>query len=180
MKKIFLITAFLFSLLVNAQVKKVSLQASGLTCSMCSNTIHKSLQSLGFVQEVNANIKNATFDIWFKPGSQVDFDKLRRKVEDAGFFVAGLTATINFENVTLLNDSHVLVDGNTYHFLNCKDQFLSGDKAVRILDKGFVSAREYKKNSRFTLMQCYKTGVIGACCAKNGPVAGTRVIHVTI
>ncbi|MEO5892175.1 MAG: heavy-metal-associated domain-containing protein [Ferruginibacter sp.] len=180
MKKLTIIIAFLFSLAANAQVKKVTLQASGLTCSMCSNAIYKSLQSIDFVQKVAANIKNSTFDISFKPGAKVDFDRLKKKVEDAGFFVAGLTAVINFENIPIVNDSHVIIDGNTFHFLNTKDQVLTGDKTVRILDKGFVSAKEYKKNSRFTLMECYKTGVAGSCCSKDGHAEGTRIFHVSI
>ncbi|MFM2326393.1 MAG: hypothetical protein RIR31_595, partial [Bacteroidota bacterium] len=67
MKNKFLILAVLFSLAVKAQITKVSLQASGLTCSMCSNAINKSLKSLDFVDRVDANIKNSTFDILIKP-----------------------------------------------------------------------------------------------------------------
>ena len=40
MKKILLLAALAVSLVANAQVNKVSLQASGLTCSMCSNAIN--------------------------------------------------------------------------------------------------------------------------------------------
>ena len=35
---------------------------------------------------------------------------------------------------------------------------LSGDKKLGLLDKGFVSAKEYKKNSNLTKITCYKTG----------------------
>ena len=177
---IVVIVAALFSFTAAAQITKVSLQASGLTCSMCSNAINKSLKSIDFVNNVDANIKNSTFDISFKPGSAVDLDKLKKKVEDAGFFVAKMDVDINFDNVAIANDSHVIVNGNTFHFLATKDQTLNGNKTVRILDKGFVSAKEYKKNSKLTLMECYKTGVAGSCCAKDGLTAGTRIFHVSI
>jgi copper chaperone CopZ len=170
MKNKFLILAVLFSLAVKAQITKVSLQASGLTCSMCSNAINKSLKSLDFVDRVDANIKNSTFDILIKPNSVVDFDKLKNKVEDAGFFVANFTATINFEKLTVLNDTHINVGATVFHFINVKEQILSGDKTIRLLDKGFVSAKEYKKNSSLTKMACYKTG------EQNGK----RIFHVTI
>ncbi|MEY2917713.1 MAG: hypothetical protein RIS73_1427 [Bacteroidota bacterium] len=170
MKNKFLILAVLFSHAVKGQVTKVSLQASGLTCSMCSNAINKSLKSLDFVDRVDANIKNSTFDILIKPNSVVDFDKLKNKVEDAGFFVANFTATINFEKLTVLNDTHINVGAAVFHFINVKEQILSGDKTIRLLDKGFVSAKEYKKNSSLTKMACYKTG------EQNGK----RIFHVTI
>ncbi|MEO6722909.1 MAG: heavy-metal-associated domain-containing protein [Ferruginibacter sp.] len=180
MKNLIVIIALLFSFGAHAQITKVTLQASGLTCSMCSNAINKSLQSIAFVDKVEANIKNSSFDIFFKPGAKVDLDKLKNKVQDAGFFVAKLEANINFDNVAIANDSHVVVDGTTYHFIDTKDQTLNGNKTIRILDKGFVTTKEFKKNSKYTMMECYKTGVAGGCCAKEGLAAGTRIFHVSI
>lgn len=177
-----LVTAavILLSLSVDAQVKKVSLQASGLTCSMCSNAIFKSLQTVDFVEKVDANIQNSSFEIFFKPGAGVDLDILRKKVEDAGFFVAAFTATIDFDHVKVAHDTHILVDGFYYHFLNEKEQTLNGQQTVRVLDKGFVPAKEYKKNSQLTAMECYKTGTMAACCSKEGSAVTGRIFHVII
>ena len=170
MKNIFLILAMLFSVALNAQVTKVSIQASGLTCSMCSNAINKALQKIDAVEKVTANIKNSSFDVTFKQNAAVDFDVLKNKVEDAGFFVAKFTATMQFDNVALKNDEHIVVAGNTFHFLNVKTQTLNGGYTIRLLDKGFVPAKEFKKNSSFTKMACYKTG----------DENGARIFHVTI
>jgi copper chaperone CopZ len=170
MKKIIFMVAVFVSVAATAQVTHVTIQASGLTCSMCSNAINKAIKSLDFVDKVEANIKKSSFDISFKPNAVIDFDKLKMKVEDAGFFVAVFTANINFDNVTVQNDTHVEAGSNTFHFLNIKGQTLNGNKAIRILDKGFIPAKEYKKNSNLTKMECYKTG------EENGK----RVFHVTI
>jgi copper chaperone CopZ len=83
MKKIFLLFAVAFSVSINAQVTQVSLQASGLMCSMCSNSINKALTMLDFVLKVDADIKTYTFEIFFKPNSHVDFDLIKRKVENS-------------------------------------------------------------------------------------------------
>ncbi len=171
MKNIFLVAALFFSMAVNAQqVSKVSLQASGLTCSMCSNAINKAIKSLNFVELVDANIKNSTFDITIKPNSIVDFDKIKKKVEDAGFFVASFTATMQFDNVSIANDKQVNMGTINFHFINVKEQTLSGIKMVKLMDKGFLSAKEFKKNSSLTKMSCIKTG------EENGK----RIFHVTI
>ena len=53
----------LISLMSQAQVNKVTLQASGLTCSMCSNAINKALRSLDFVADVDADFKTYSFEI---------------------------------------------------------------------------------------------------------------------
>ncbi|MBA3674198.1 MAG: heavy-metal-associated domain-containing protein [Chitinophagaceae bacterium] len=163
MKKIFLIAAIGLSVAANSQVTKVSLQASGLTCSMCSNAIYKALKSLDFVDKIDANIKTSTFEISFKPNSKVDFEKLKKKVEDAGFFVARFTATMYFNNVKIKSNDVISVGDKTLQFVNVKEQNLSGAKTIRIIDKGFVSSKEYKKNS------------VGAAVSKNG-----KIYHVTI
>jgi 3,4-dihydroxy-2-butanone 4-phosphate synthase len=51
----------------SAQVKEITLQASGLTCSMCSKSIYKSLLAVSFVQDVQSDIKNSAFIITLKP-----------------------------------------------------------------------------------------------------------------
>jgi copper chaperone CopZ len=170
MKKLILLMVVFISVASQAQVKNITIQASGLTCSMCSNAIFKALKTLDFVENVEADIKTSSFNISFKPAAEIDFDKLKDKVEDAGFFVAKFTITWHFDNLSVVNDTHVTVGNRVFHFLNVKDGVLSGEKKLRLLDKGFVSAKEFKKNSSLTKMACYKTGEENK----------TRVFHVTI
>ncbi|MBL7709230.1 MAG: heavy-metal-associated domain-containing protein [Chitinophagaceae bacterium] len=146
MKKILFIIAIAISMITTAQVNSVSLQASGLTCSMCSNAINKALRTLDFVLDVDADIKTYTFKISFKPNSVIDFDKIRKKVVDAGFTVYAFIADIYFNNVQVRKELPVIVQDKKLLFINAGDQVLSGNKQVKILDKGFVSPKEYKKN----------------------------------
>ena len=144
----FILTIVISLLLTSAsfgQIKSVSLQASGLTCSMCSNSINKALKTLDFVEKVNPNIKTSTFEITFKSNSNVDFDKLKNKVEDAGFFVSKFIATIQFNNVEVKSNSPVIVGDKAFKFINADNTAVNGEKQIRLLDKGFVSAKEYKK-----------------------------------
>ncbi len=147
MKTIFFFIALFLSVAANAQVKKVSLQASGLTCSMCNNAINKALKTVNFVEKVDPDIKTATFEITFKPNSTIDFEILKKKVEGAGFFVSKFMATIQFKNVTIKDNLPVTIGDKTFQFINLKDQSLNGEKTIRVLNKGFVSSKEYKKNA---------------------------------
>ncbi|MCW3093932.1 MAG: heavy metal transporter [Ferruginibacter sp.] len=85
MRKLFFLLAIIYSPNAGAQLTKVSLQASGLTCSMCSNSVYKSLKTIPFVDKIEPNIKTSTFEITFKQNSNVNFNMLRDKVEDAGY-----------------------------------------------------------------------------------------------
>jgi copper chaperone CopZ len=180
MKKIIFMVVCFVSMQVQAQVTRATLVASGLTCSMCSNSINKSLKTVDYIDKVTANIRNSSFDIVFKPGAAVNFDELKKKVEDAGFFVARLSVTLAFDHLAVQNDEHVRVNGMWLHFVNVKPQELNGEKEVQILDKGFVSAKQFKKNQALSSMECFKTGVTASCCQKAGVPAGTRIYHITI
>jgi copper chaperone CopZ len=181
MKKICVaIAAMLFYLAGMAQFTKATLQASGLTCSMCSKAVKVALEKVPFVQEVKVNIKTQEYSIAFKENSETDFDALKKAVEDAGFSVASLKITGNFSAMNLQKDKHVQLGGMNFHFLNGSNQVLEGEKTFAIADKGFLSAKEFKKQSSASKMECVQTGKAENCCMKDGISAKARVYHVII
>jgi copper chaperone CopZ len=181
MKNIFFILLLAAaSITVNAQFKTAVLQASGLTCAMCSRAINNSLEKLPFVQSVKADIKNSAFAIEFKTGTGMNIDQLRKAVQDAGFSVAKLKLTGNFVNIAVKNDEHVLINGNTFHFLNVSNQTLNGTREITIVDKNFLTAKEFHKYSSATQMTCIQTGKAAGCCKKDGLAENWRIYHATI
>lgn len=163
-----------------AQVTKASLQASGLTCAMCARSVYKNLEALPFMDSIHTDLETSTFQLTFKEGAEMDADQIRKKVEDAGFSVASLRITVSFSGQQVKNDQHLTVNGKVYHFLNVKDQVLSGEKSLLLIDKAFLSAKDYKKYASATKMECFKTGVAGNCCTKDGVSDNTRIYHVTM
>lgn len=180
MNKLFVIISLFAFFTGAAQVKKVKLQASGLTCSMCSNAISKSLRTIPYINNVKPDISTSTFEITFNSDAAVNFDAIRQKVESAGFFVAGFEAIVHVEGLGVKNDTHANVAGMVFHFLNVKDEALNGDISVKLLDKGYVTAKQFKKGESLTRMGCYRSGVAGPCCSSFGLAPGTRIYHVTI
>lgn len=170
MKQLFLFFSLVISIAVNAQFKSASLQASGLTCAMCSNAINKSLSKLSFIEKVESDIATSSFAVKFKEGAEVDIDQMRKKVEDAGFSIANLKLVMNFNRLTIENDKPVTIGGKILHFVNTKNQVLNGEHAIFVVDKNFIPAKEYKKLSTLTKSPAFKTGVAD----------GKRIYHVTI
>jgi copper chaperone CopZ len=182
MKKIMMIMVMaVLALQGQAQFTKARLQASGLTCSMCNNAIYKALKALPYVASVDSDIKNAAFDIVFKPGMTADFDGLKNAVEDAGFSVASLKITGTFDNVSVVSDKHVQIGDRHFHFIQVKDQVLNGEQTITIIDKDFLTTKSFKKYSAATKKTCMQSGKATAgCCEGEGVTAGTRIYHVTI
>jgi copper chaperone CopZ len=65
---------------------KVKFVASGLTCSMCSRAVHKSLESDKDIIKIETNLETQEWNIEYKQGTYT-YDKLKKKVEGAGFGV---------------------------------------------------------------------------------------------
>ncbi|MDB5196155.1 MAG: hypothetical protein JWP88_525 [Flaviaesturariibacter sp.] len=181
MKRIlFSALVILIGVAAQAQFTKASLQASGLTCSMCSKAVQKALTGVSFVEKVQVDIKNQQYNMIFKAGTVVDFDALSKAVQDAGFSVASLKVTGNVGTVTASKDQHVKIGSQYFHFLNASNQQLSGATSFTIVDKAFVSAKEFKKWSTSSKMECVKTGKAASCCSKEGLASNTRIYHVII
>jgi len=163
-----------------AQFTKATLQATGLTCSMCSNAVNKALQKVSFVESVKSDIKNSAFDIVFKKEAPVEIDALKDAVEDAGFSVGKLKITGSFSDVKVENGGHVKIGADNFHFLNTDNKVLNGETTFTVMDKNFVTEKEFKKCSKEIKASCLQTGKAASCCLKDGVEQNARVYHVTI
>lgn len=170
----------LLSFSASAQFKSANLTAAGLTCAMCTRAINIALDKLPFVESVNADIKSSSFNITFKPGAAVNFDAMKAAVQGAGFSISRLAVKTDFKNVAVNKDAHIQLGGKTLHFLKVPASTLNGEKSVVIVDKDFLSAKDYKKYAAATAMACVNTGKAAACCTGSGIASGTRIYHVTI
>ncbi len=175
--KILLLAFLALPLISFSQIKNVRFQAAGLTCSMCSNAINKSLKALPNVSGVETDLENNTFIVSFKDASAASFDELKNKVESAGFSISKMQVEMNVNGLQVANDTHTKLAGKQFHFVKVKDQQLSGNQVFTIVDKGFLPAKQYKTYAAATQMECIKTGMMASCC-KSG-TAG-RIYHVTI
>jgi copper chaperone CopZ len=146
MKKI--LSAAIF-LIINSysfsQIKKAELTATGLTCSMCSNAINKAFKALPEVETVDIDLNKNLFIITLKKGNTLTPKTFKDKVEKAGFFIGSLILTMPFDNFAAADNSVLTANNATYTFIDSNNQILKADKKVKVLDKGFVTQKEYKK-----------------------------------
>ncbi|MES2882093.1 MAG: heavy-metal-associated domain-containing protein [Bacteroidota bacterium] len=180
MKKIFFACALLLGFAAGAQINKVSLQASGLTCSMCSKAVKTALEKVSFVEKVMVDIKNQQYNLSFKSGQSIELDALSKAVEDAGFAVAKFVVSAKVENVSLQKDEHVKIGDAYFHFLNGENKAVNGETSFTVVDKNFLSPKQFKKYSGLTKMECQQTGRAAKCCTADEVPEAARVYHVII
>jgi copper chaperone CopZ len=177
-KLLFIITVLFMAITADAQFTKASLQATGLTCAMCSNAINKALEKLPFVETVRSDIKNSAFNISFRNDVNVDIDEIKNAVEDAGFAIGSLKMTAKFDDVAIANDKHIRIGDRNFHFLGISDQVLAGEKTITLVDKDYLTVKQFRKFSKSTKANCINTGKVESCCV--GMEEGSRIFHVTI
>ena len=142
---IIIIITSLFGIKANAQILKAELIATGLTCSMCSNAINKQFKAMPEVENVSTDLNSNTFTINLKKGNLLSPKSFKDKVEKAGFFVGSLILTIPFDNIKAGDNVQYNAKEAAYVFVDTKTQTLKGEVKVQVLDKGFVTQKEFKK-----------------------------------
>ncbi len=135
----------LLSIQANAQISKAELVATGLTCSMCSNAINKQFKAMPEVEKVDIDLNSNTFTIYLKKENSLSPKSFKDRVEKAGFFVGSLVITMPFDNVKAADNLLYTTKEASYVFVDTKPQTLKGQVKVQVLDKGFVTQKEYKK-----------------------------------
>lgn len=149
MKKLLFIIMMITSTVSLAQIKSANLTASGLTCSMCSKAIYKALVELPTIQDIKVDIKNSTYFITFKERVPVSLEAIRTAVEDAGFSVASLKVTANFEKIEAAPGVRVSLQGSTYNFVNIPKQVIEGVKMFIVVDKNYLPLSEHRKYAKY-------------------------------
>jgi len=144
MKKIILFFALVAMFAqAKAQFIKAELEVSGLTCSMCSLSTQKSLNTLDFIGQIKPDLNKNIFYITFKADKAVNLDAIKQKVKAAGFSVNKLVAIYDFKAAE--DNASFQYNGATYQFANAPGRPLSGETRLQIIDKDFVPASTFKK-----------------------------------
>lgn len=145
MEKIFLLLICCWTFSTNAQVQKVNLQASGLTCAMCSKAIYKAVSAISFVDTVLVNIEASTYDIRFDKEATPQFDRIAKAVVDAGFSVANLTVIVNFDKQAVDKNGLFTMDGINYKLMGTPPATLQGSKKMQLVGKQYMLPKDFKK-----------------------------------
>lgn len=126
-----------------AQFSQARLQATGLTCALCSKAIHQALEKLSFVQKVSAQIKESVFEITFKPGVMVAPDQIRAAVEEAGFFIGALYLTRS-EGSPPMEVRKPFKEGESY-FCLIEDGKRGEARTYQVLNQHFLTEKAFAK-----------------------------------
>jgi len=142
-----LLLVMLTSIKSFSQIAKAEIIATGLTCSMCSNAINKQLKSMTEVDSISTDLNTNTFTVHFKENSMVQPKVLKNAVEKAGFFVGSMVLNMKIDTEKV-KDNLISIDGATFVFVDTKNPISDDLASYQVMDKGFITQKEYKKISK--------------------------------
>lgn len=131
--------------ILSAQISKAEIIATGLTCSMCSNAINKQLTSLPEVAKVETDLNTNTFMVYIKKDSKITPKILKENIEKTGFFVGSMVLTMQFEDLKTEDNLSITINNLSLVFIDKEAKILNGETKVKILNKGFITQKEFKK-----------------------------------
>ncbi len=145
MKGLILFLCLVVSGLAEAQLKRATLQVSGLTCALCAKTVQKALEKLSFVKEVKPDLNTQEYTLTFRTDKQISLEEIKGEVEDAGFSVARLQLVAAFE--TLPGEAQLPIKMGTLNFLfyNAANLQVKGDRTFTLVEKDFLSGKALSK-----------------------------------
>lgn len=88
MKKLFLISALLFSNLTFAQT--ITAKVNGMVCAFCAQGIEKKMRKLPQSQDVYVNLKQRLVAVEVKDGQTLANDTVKQIIKDAGYDVTSI------------------------------------------------------------------------------------------
>lgn len=132
-----------------AQFGRAKLQATGLTCALCSKAIHQAIEKLPFVQQVSAQLAESAFEIVMKPGASADPAQIRTAVEEAGFFIGALYLTRE-EASPLLGLQTPHKEGSSYFSVVQLAGAREGT-TYQVIQEHFLTEKAFAKVSKGTL-----------------------------
>lgn len=149
LKKIMIAAILLLSIpSAFAQLSRVDIVATGLTCSMCSNAINKQLKTLTDVEKVDIDLNTNTFVVFLKKNNQITPKILKDKVENAGFFVGEMVLYMTFEKQQTVTNSIISTNNMTFIFIDENTKILNGETKLKVYDKGYLTSKAFKKAAK--------------------------------
>jgi len=79
-------------------LNNITFKVDGLTCSMCSLNVQKQLEKVYFIENVESNIEEVTYEIQLKKNHYIDFYAIENAIVDAGFSINKESVIIDTKN----------------------------------------------------------------------------------
>ncbi|MFZ9982846.1 MAG: heavy-metal-associated domain-containing protein [Cyclobacteriaceae bacterium] len=141
-----LLIPFLFlSLALHGQVKAITTGINGLTCSMCSRTVEKSILNLLWVEKVEMSLENTEAKIFPRKNTNISMKEIVRSVKDAGFSVRFVKMEMDADGLRLQEDNIFYSSGQEFRLAGNNKIPEKGTVIFRLIDPLYTTPKDHHK-----------------------------------
>ena len=136
-----------------AGLKWIDVGINGLTCSLCTRSVDRSINRLEFVDSVTMSLENTEGRIYVKNVEAINLKRITKAITDAGFSVRFVRLQFDFRDTRIDKEGFFSFKGQRYRWLQLKSNSLQNDVALTLIDEGFLPKKEsnqWKKKLRIS------------------------------
>ncbi len=137
-----LITSFGFIKQSFAGLKWIDVGINGLTCSLCTRSVDRSISRLEFVDSVNMSLENTEGRIYVKDVEVIDLKRITKAITDAGFSVRFVRLQFDLRDTRIDKNGVFNFKGQQYQWLQFKGNELPNNVTLILIDEGFLPRKE--------------------------------------
>lgn len=140
-----LIPSLFLSLALHGQVQTITTGINGLTCSMCSRTVEKSILNLLWVEKVEMSLENTESKIFPRKNTTISMKEIARSVKDAGFSVRFVKMEMDVADLRLQENNTFYSSGQEFRLTGNNKIPEKGTVIFRLIDPLFTTPKDRDK-----------------------------------
>lgn len=125
-----------------AGLKWIDVGINGLTCSVCTRSVDRSLSRLEFVDSVAMSLENTEGRIYMKDVEVINLKRITKAITDAGFSVRFVRLQFDLRDTRIDKDGVFNFKGQQYQWLQFKASKVPNNIALMLVDEGFLPRKE--------------------------------------
>lgn len=120
----------------------------GLTCSMCSKSVEKSIRKLDFIADVDMDLNANKAYITFLPGEEISFHQIAKKIKQSGFSVREMLIKAEISQLNIQNGAIHQLQQSVFCMVDVEEKRAKGQVEFQIIGEEFLPHKDWKKWSR--------------------------------
>lgn len=123
-------------------LKWIDVGVNGLTCSVCTRSVDRSISRLEFVDSVTMSLENTEGRIYVKNIENINLKRITKAIVDAGFSVRFVRLQFDFSDIPIDKDGFFSFKEQHYQWIQFKSNSSLNNVALTLIDEGFLPKKE--------------------------------------
>lgn len=125
-----------------AGLKWIDVGINGLTCSLCTRSVDRSISRLEFVDSITMSLENTEGRIYVKDVAAIDLKRITKAITDAGFSTRFVRLQFDFKDIPIDKGGFFAFKGQRYQWLQYKSNPPPNGISLTLINEGFLPKKE--------------------------------------